>query len=51
MTNEQRIMALHLGLDPGAEDTWPVDLIDRLLAIRARSLREFDDELDKLLRR
>ena len=46
MTNEQRQMAAFLMLDPACEDVWPMDKIEHLLRIRARSLADFDAELD-----
>jgi hypothetical protein len=41
--------ALYLGLDPFNDANWPVDLLDKLIAIKERSDLEFIRECRKVM--
>ena len=40
-TEEQRRVACYLFLSPYHPETWPMDMIDRLVAVRQRDEQEF----------
>lgn len=46
ITDEHRRMAAHLNCDPGRPDTWPLEMIGRLIALkRHRGQERLNKEL------
>lgn len=50
MSEQQREVACYLWLSPYRPETWPVETIDRLVALRQRDERAFLLEVQSMLR-
>lgn len=48
ITDDQRTVACYLFLSPYHPETWPIDLIDRLVELRKRDERKFLIEVRNL---